>query len=225
MINMQFKSSLLYLSIGFLLSLGLSACDYHSEQHQRQDTQTQPKDEVHSKKDEASISENNAQGMPLTQAVGQAALPQDIQNENIHLPTGADLAYVGRYHVQIPCSDAFAGCTHGEKEAEYIINLSDSGKVYWTNTSFGRLSSDSSRHTESKIEQTCRHVHWYTNLAEKELVIRCDAADVSFYYDIDANHNLVFNLDKIWNADDGRSRKFFQEYPFPQKAYIFERID
>jgi hypothetical protein len=33
------------------------------------------------------------------------------------------------------------------------------------------------------------------------------------------------DLDKIWNGDQGRNRKFFKEYPFPKKAYVFEKAE
>ena len=95
--------------------------------------------------------------------------------------------------------------------------------MYWTNTSFGRISSDST-HNISKIEQTCKQVQWSVLRAFSEIVLRCDAADVSLYYQIDKNKNLVLNRERIWNTDNGANRKFFAEYPFPEQSYVFEKV-
>ena len=219
----QVKSCLQYLGVSFFLSCCLNACDsYHPEPKIK--TEKQQSTAHHIEQQIDSFSDEN-QGMPLAQVAGRAALPESIQNKNIPQPTAEELAYVGRYHVSIPCSDPFASCNPDEKETEYILNLSNNGMVYWTNTSIGRLSSYASQYTGSKIERACKYVYWYVNKNPKELVIRCDAADVSFYYNIEENGNLVFNLDRIWNAEHGRSRQFFKEYPFPKKAYVFEKIE
>lgn len=217
---MHIRSCLRYFWFSFVFAL--SACDSsHSDQHAKATESTQLPTQRHVESSSYSLTD---EGMPLAQAAGRVALPEDVNKKYIHQLTQDERLYVGRYHVKIPCSDPFAGCNSNEKETEYIINLSDNGMVYWTNTSFGRLSSDANQYAGSKIEQACKDVHWYAYHQQNELVIRCDAADVSFYYDVDEHHNLVFNLDKIWNADHGRSRKFFKEYPFPQKAYVFEKI-
>ena len=50
-------------------------------------------------------------------------------------------------------------------------------------------------------------------------------ADVNLYYKINEKQALVLDLDKIWNGDHGRNRQFFKEYPFPKKAYVFEKIE
>ena len=115
------------------------------------------------------------------------------------------------------------GCVKDEKEAEYILNLLEDGSVYWTNTSFGRLGSDPSRNM-TKIEQTCKQVQWHVEPVEKR---DCSAllmpVDVNLYYQINQDQNLVMDLDKIWNGDQGRNRKFFKEYPFPKKPMCLKR--
>ena len=213
---MQFRLFLSWFSVGALLSFGLSACDSHHPESAKQQAQTQPSHEI--------MESDPQQGMSLTQVAGQATLPRPVTHK--HTPTKlseTELAYVGRYHARIPCSDPFAGCVNNENEAEYIINLLDDGSVFWTNTSFGRLGTDSSQNI-AKIEQTCKQVHWHVHKDQNEIMIRCDAADVNLYYQINANQDLVMNLDKIWNGDHGQNRKFFNEYPFPKKAYVFEKV-
>jgi len=98
----------------------------------------------------------------LTEVAGQATVPH-VASKHISKPTQQDLHYVGRYHARIPCTDAFAGCVKGEKEAEYILNLLEGGSVYWTNTSFGRLSSDSSRN----MTKSNRHANKYNGMCNR----------------------------------------------------------
>lgn len=78
--------------------LGLSACDrQHPESTQQ--AQTQPSHEA----DEQSVV---AEGMSLTKVAGQASLPYSgTPVRNLTQPSEASLAYVGRYHARIPCTD------------------------------------------------------------------------------------------------------------------------
>lgn len=224
---MQFRLFLQHFSVGVLLSLGLSACDSHHPEPVKQQPQTQPSretSEVLADEQEEQLA-SDTQGVSLTQVAGQATLPHPATHKlELSQPSEADMIYVGRYHARIPCTDAFAGCVNNEKEAEYILNLLGDGSVYWTNTSFSRLGSDPSRNT-AKIEQTCKQVQWRAHKELNEIMIRCDAADVNLYYKINKNKDLVMNLDKIWNGDNGHNRKFFKEYPFPEQAYVFKEVE
>ncbi|MCJ0829179.1 hypothetical protein MN869_12070 [Acinetobacter sp. NIPH1876] len=224
---MQFRLFLQHVSVGLLLILGLSACDSHHPEPVKQQAQTQPSgetSEVFADEQEEQLA-SDAQGVSLTQVAGQATLPYSADRKhNLSKPSEADLVYAGRYHARIPCSDAFAGCVNNEKEAEYILNLMDDGSVFWTNTSFSRLGSDPSRNI-AKIEQTCKQVQWHVHKELNEIMIRCDAADVNLYYQVSPNQDLVMDLNKIWNGDNGRNRKFFKEYPFPEHAYVFKKVD
>lgn len=222
--NMQFRLFLQYLSVGALLSLGLSACDSHHPESMKQQPQTQQKHEELSDdmglEDEQTVS---SEGVSLTEIAGQATIPH-VVSKRMEKPSQQDLIYAGRYHARVPCSDPFAGCVNNEKEAEYILNLLDDGSVYWTNTSFGRLGSDRSN-SMTKIEQMCKQVQWHAHKELNEIMVRCEAADVNLYYKINEKQALVLDLDKIWNGDHGRNRQFFKEYPFPKKAYVFEKIE
>ena len=223
---MQFRLFLQYVSVGVLLSLGLSACDSHHPEPMKQQAQTQPsRNASEVLADEQEPVASDTQGVSLTQVAGQATLPYSADRKhNLSQPSEADLVYAGRYHARIPCSDAFAGCVNNEKEAEYILNLMEDGSVFWTNTSFSRLGSDPSRNI-AKIEQTCKQVQWHVHKELNEIMIRCDAADVNLYYQVNPNQDLVMDLDKIWNGDNGRNRKFFKEYPFPEHAYVFKKVE
>lgn len=219
---MQFRLFLQRFSVGFLLSLGLSACDSHHPEPAKQPTQTQPDREADAVRDQ-SVSDSH--GVALTEVAGQATLPHStVSKHNLNKPSEADLVYAGRYHARIPCTDAFAGCVNNEKEAEYILNLLSDGSVYWTNTSFGRLGAESTRNI-AKIEQTCKQVQWHVHQELNEIVVRCEAANVNLYYQINQNQDLVLNLDKIWNGDNGNNRTFFKEYPFPKQAYVFTKVE
>lgn len=223
---MQFRLFLQHVSVGVLLSLGLMACDSHHAEPLRQQPQTQSDREAsHVLADEQEQASSDTEAMSLNQVAGQATLPHPVvRKHDHHQPSGADLIYAGRYHARIPCTDPFAGCVNNEKEAEYILNLLNDGSVYWTNTSFGRLGSDPSR-SVAKIEQTCKQVHWHVHKELNEIMVRCDAADLNLYYQINSNRDLVLNLDKMWNEGNGNNRKFFKEYPFPQQAYVFKRVE
>lgn len=175
---MQFRLFLQPLSVGTLLVLGLTACDGHHTEPAISHSQTQPKPV------EAAVSTVLAddqavtsEGVGLTEVAGQATIPH-VASKHMEKPSPQDLIYAGRYHARIPCSDPFAGCVNNENEAEYIINLLDDGSVFWTNTSFGRLGTDSSQNI-AKIEQTCKQVHWHVHKDQNEIMIRCDAADVN----------------------------------------------
>lgn len=220
---MQFRLFLKPLSVGTLLVLGLTACDGHHPEPAISHSQTQPKPV------EAAVSTVladdqtvSSEGVSLTEIAGQAMIPH-VVSKRMEKPSQQDLIYAGRYHARIPCSDPFAGCVSNEKEAEYIINLLEDGSVYWINTSFGRLGSDPSRDM-TKIEQMCKQVQWHAHKELNEIMIRCENANVNLYYKINKEQNLVLDLDKIWNGDHGQNRKFFNEYPFPKKAYVFEKV-
>lgn len=223
---MQFRLFLQHVSVGVLLSLGLIACDGRHPEPVRQQPQTQSDREAsYVLTDEQEHASSDTEAMSLNQVAGQATLPHPVVRQQNHSqPSEADLIYVGRYHARIPCTDPFAGCVNNEKEAEYILNLLSDGSVYWTNTSFGRLGSDPTR-SVAKIEQTCKQVHWHVHKELNEIMVRCDAADLSLYYQINQNQDLVFNLEKMWNEGNGNNRKFFKEYPFPQQAYVFKRVE
>ncbi|ENW06962.1 hypothetical protein [Acinetobacter beijerinckii] len=220
---MQFRLFLQNVSVGVLFTLGLSACDSHHPESMKKQTQTQRSSEESSAaiifEDDQNVS---SEGISLTEVAGQATIPH-VASKSLDKPTDKDMQYAGRYHARIPCTDAFAGCVKNEKEAEYILNLLEDGSVYWTNTSFGRLGSDASTNI-AKIEQTCKQVQWRVQKAGKEILVRCEAADVNLYYKINSKQDLVLDLDQIWNGDHGRNRKFFQEYPFPEQAYVFEKV-
>ena len=217
--NRPFKWMSTLLSLGVISCLGLTACDNHNTTPDKQVPQAKP-----SLEENATPVAREDQGVSLTDVAGQPTMPAPAApRQNLAAPSKLDLEFAGRYHALIPCTDAFAGCINGEKEAEYILNLLPDGSVYWTNTSFGRISSDST-HNISKIEQTCKQVQWSVLRAFSEIVLRCDAADVSLYYQIDKNKNLVLNRERIWNTDNGANRKFFAEYPFPEQSYVFEKV-
>lgn len=220
---MQFRLFLQPLSVGTLLVLGLTACDGHHPEPAISHSQTQPKPV------EAAVSTVladdqtvSSEGVSLTEIAGQAMIPH-VVSKRMEKPSQQDLIYAGRYHARIPCSDPFAGCVNNENEAEYIINLLEDGSVYWINTSFGRLGSDPSRDM-TEIEQMCKQVQWHAHKELNEIMIRCENANVNLYYKINKEQNLVLDLDKIWNGDHGQNRKFFNEYPFPKKAYVFEKV-
>ncbi|RZF56985.1 hypothetical protein EXE30_01645 [Acinetobacter halotolerans] len=219
---MQFRWLLLqYVSIGCVLTLGLSACDRDHSESAKQ-IQKQSNYEASVVQDEQPSFADD--GVPLTKIAGQATLPYSgAGKRNLTQPSETGLTYVGRYHARIPCTDAFAGCVNQEKEAEYILNLLEDGSVYWINTSFGRLGIDSS-HNVAKIEQTCNQVQWYAHEELNEIMVRCDAANISLYFKVNQNQDLVLNLEKIWNDNNGENQKFFKEYPFPEKAYEFKKI-
>ncbi|MFC1393357.1 hypothetical protein NK318_01910 [Acinetobacter junii] len=221
---MQFRLFLQPLSVGTLLVLGLTACDGHHPEPAISHSQTQPKP-VEAAVSTVLVDDQavSSEGVALTQVAGQATIPH-VVSKRMEKPSQQDLIYAGRYHARIPCSDPFAGCVSNEKEAEYIINLLEDGSVYWINTSFGRLGSDPSRDM-TKIEQMCKQVQWHAHKELNEIMIRCENANVNLYYKINKEQNLVLDLDKIWNGDHGRNRQFFKEYPFPKKAYVFEKIE
>ena len=213
--------------LGFSLCLSalLSGCD-HSQLDLAVDAE-QINQAVHTAQipadvdsSESSGLESEERGKKLTDIAGQATIPvlenQSANPSNSSQISEQQLKYVGRYHVQINCSDDFVRCEKGN--AEYILNLLPDGMAHQTIIYSGRVYSDALNH--ANMIQSYRKDTWsYHN---NEIIVHLDDG-AAFYYSIDPQQNLVMNVDKILKANNKNNRFFKQQYPALGKTYILTK--
>ena len=219
----QFNSARL-LAFSLCLSALLSGCD-HSQLDLAVDAEQASKAvnsaELSADADSSEPSglESEEHGKKLTDIAGQATIPV-LDNQAAHSKTSKisqqQLKYVGRYHVQINCSDDFVRCEKGN--AEYILNLLPDGMAHQTIIYSGRVYSDALNH--ANMIQSYRKDTWsYHN---NEIIVHLDDG-AAFYYSIDPQQNLVMNVDKILKANNKNNRFFKQQYPALGKTYILTK--
>ncbi|WP_227611101.1 MULTISPECIES: hypothetical protein [unclassified Acinetobacter] len=201
-----------------LLSLGLSACDRQSSEH---DIMSNDRAGVSSVALDSSPKDE--QGSKLVDVAGQATLPaESIASEKKSALLSDDaLKYVGRYHAHIRCTDPFARCKGNTGEVDYILNLLEDGSAYRQRVSLGRLKIDDSQNTKSY-----RHDNWMMDQhgTQHEIVVSV-AAGGNLYFTVNDQNHLKMNLTKTMNDDRGENRQQLGEsFILPQQAYILTRI-
>lgn len=163
-----------------------------------------------SKQHQDDISE---QGQSLTDVASKAATPnfQKEKSEDHQIPDHSQ-KYVGRYHVEISCEDPIVHCDQGR--AEFILNLSPDGSAYRTIIHLGKI-------TYATPNQY-RQDRWLYDPESHQIVLE-RSNGVEFYYDIEKDHSLVMNLDKIANYTEINRAFFAEGNPIPQKPYKLQK--
>ena len=155
------------------------------------------------------------QGRKLTDIAGRATLPPPEKNSLKKLKLSAQAQQlVGRYRVVIHCDDPFAQCDQGN--AEFVLNLLPNGSAHRTFIHMGKVTYSSDNRYHKDIWVYDRHLNQ---------VILIRGSGVQFYYDINAEHNLVMNLEKIANFTPENRQFFIDGNPFPQHAYVLKKIN
>lgn len=155
-------------------------------------------------------------GKKLTELSGQASMPSEVAS-TLHTDSVNKKisSYVGRYHVQISCQDAFVQCSEGA--AEYILTLAEDGSAYRSIVYTGKLFSE--KMAEERNIRTYRRDTWSVNIENSELVVHLEEG-AEFYYQVDEKNNLVLDLERTLDLDNQTNQHFFAAgYPMPTQAY------
>lgn len=157
------------------------------------------------------------QGEKLTEAAGPSAMHISAVEQDIPV-SGDMMKFVGRYHTEISCEDAFAHCEKGT--AEYIINLLPDGTAHRTFVYKGKLGSDQKIHISKRNYQ--KNTWSYDERYNQIIVKRIEG--IQFFYNVDDNQ-LVINREKTLNDDHTNKRYFEQQKQYlPDQDYVLTRF-
>ena len=144
----------------------------------------------------------------LTEVAGQATVPTQVNSEytSHHIPEN-HLTYVGRYTIQISCEDKFVMCERGT--VDYILTLLPDGTAHRIFVNAGQISYDN--------EKKYRKDLWFYDEDAHQIVV-ARASGVNFYYNVDQDHNLIMDKNKIAIATEN-NREYFKTNPLPSQNY------
>ena len=142
----------------------------------------------------------------LTEVAGQATAPMQTVAIEHHIPEN-HLSYVGRYTTQISCEDKFVMCERGT--VDYILTLLPDGTAHRIFVNAGQISYDNKK-------QYGKDLWFYDEDAHQIVVAR--ASGVNFYYNVDQDHNLIMDKNKIAIATEN-NREYFKSNPLPSQNY------
>lgn len=202
------------------ICLGLVACDSQSSTDQEHAADSQ---NSLSKVEQDSPSQRVNTAKSLTEVAGQATLPaaSELKNTNQQtqpLPAKAE-SFVGRYHAQISCTDHFVNCEKGN--AEFIINLLPDGTAHRNIVYMGKMTYENN---EIKPNRSYQKNTWvYDELTHEIIINRIEG--IQFFYKVNADGNLVMDLDKILNSSESNRHYFKQNNAAPEKAYVLKKLN
>jgi len=220
---LTFHKVIFFRILGISICTVLSACDSSKSNDKQQgasDTQNSSSELALQPTPQRA---NASEGKKLTDLAGQATLPamvemkgQDQQSDVVS--TKAE-AFVGRYHVQMSCEDPFAKCEKGS--AEFIINLLPDGTAHRTFVYMGKMTYENN---DIKPNRGYQKNTWVYDEVNHEIVIN-RIEGIQFYYKVDAQNDLVMDIDKIVNGTEENRLYFSQHHTAPTKAYVLKKFD
>ncbi len=142
----------------------------------------------------------------LTEVAGQATAPMQTAATEHHVPEN-HLTYVGRYSIQVSCTDKFVMCEQGT--VDYILTLLPDGTAHRIFVNAGKISYD----TEKKY----RKDFWFYDEQNHQIVV-ARSTGVNFYYNVDHENNLIMDPNKIAIATEN-NREYFKTHPLPSQNY------
>lgn len=148
----------------------------------------------------------------LTDLAGKATMPkaQEIQVKTLLIDEAQP--FIGRYQVEIDCHDPFVDCQQGV--ANFIITLLPDGTARRSIVYMGKIMFASN--------QRYQQDQWFYDQADHQIILR-RSNGVEFFYDIDEQHNLIMNLDKIAHANKINKQFFSNENPLPELSYVLKK--
>lgn len=154
------------------------------------------------------------QGKKLTEVAGKATLPR----VDPHRPAANQIPehakkYIGRYQVEMNCSDPFVECDAGM--SEYILNLLADGSAHRIFIHLGKV-------TYANNNQY-RHDSWYFDEKANQIVLH-RGTGVEFYYDVSKDQKLTMNIDKIATANEINRAYFAAGNPLPAQRYSLKKM-
>ena len=142
----------------------------------------------------------------LTEVAGQATAPIQTAATEHHIPKN-HLTYVGRYTIQISCEDKFVMCESGK--VDYILTLLPDGTAHRIFVNAGQISYDNKKKYRKDL--------WFYDEDAHQIVV-ARASGVNFYYNVDQDHNLIMDKNKIAIATEN-NREYFKSNPLPSQNY------
>nr|WP_218951328.1 hypothetical protein [Acinetobacter sp. YH01026] len=142
----------------------------------------------------------------LTEVAGQAIAPIQTAVTEHHIPEN-HLTYVGRYTIQISCEDKFVMCESGK--VDYILTLLPDGTAHRIFVNAGQISYDNKKKYRKDL--------WFYDEDAHQIVV-ARASGVNFYYNVDQDHNLIMDKNKIAIATEN-NREYFKSNPLPSQNY------
>nr|WP_218945038.1 MULTISPECIES: hypothetical protein [Acinetobacter] len=142
----------------------------------------------------------------LTEVAGQAIAPIQTAATEHHIPEN-HLTYVGRYTIQISCEDKFVMCESGK--VDYILTLLPDGTAHRIFVNAGQISYDNKKKYRKDL--------WFYDEDAHQIVV-ARASGVNFYYNVDQDHNLIMDKNKIAIATEN-NREYFKSNPLPSQNY------
>ncbi|AVH50204.1 hypothetical protein [Acinetobacter sp. YT-02] len=142
----------------------------------------------------------------LTEVAGQATAPMQTAATEHHIPEN-HLTYVGRYTIQISCEDKFVMCESGK--VDYILTLLPDGTAHRIFVNAGQISYDNKKKYRKDL--------WFYDEDAHQIVV-ARASGVNFYYNVDQDHNLIMDKNKIAIATEN-NREYFKSNPLPSQNY------
>ena len=142
----------------------------------------------------------------LTEVAGQATAPIQTAATEHHIPEN-HLTYVGRYTIQISCEDKFVMCERGK--VDYILTLLPDGTAHRIFVNAGQISYDNKKKYRKDL--------WFYDEDAHQIVV-ARASGVNFYYNVDQDHNLIMDKNKIAIATEN-NREYFKSNPLPSQNY------
>ncbi len=215
-----FNATILFRIFALSVCTGLSACDYSKNSNQQDSAHTENMSVKHVAAD--SVQHEAIQsGKKLTEVAGQATLPTAAEVNDLDQPeiSREAQAFVGRYHTQISCIDPFAMCDQGS--SEFIINLLPDGTAHRTFVYMGKMTYEKN---EIKSNRSYQKNTWIYDEKNHEIIIN-RIEGIKFFYHVDAEKNLVMDVDQILNATEENKQYFKQNNIAPTKAYVLKRFD
>lgn len=152
-------------------------------------------------------------GHKLTDLAGKAVIPETIQERDTSSVLNKNATpYIGRYWVEISCSDPYVGCENGT--ANFILNLLADGTAHRSIVHLGKMTFNSSQHYEKD--------RWSYDEMNHQIIVHRQNG-IKFYYSIQPDRSLKMDLNKIAHADPLNQAFFVQGNPLPQQEYILKK--
>lgn len=152
-------------------------------------------------------------GHKLTDLAGKAAMPVNLEETKVSSVLNKNaVPYIGRYRVEINCSDPYIGCEQGT--ANFILNLLADGTAHRSIVHMGKITFNSSHQYQQD--------HWLYDAINHQIIVQRESG-VKFYYWIQPDQNLKMDLNKIAHADPLNQAFFEEGNPLPQQSYVLEK--
>lgn len=154
------------------------------------------------------------QGQRLSDAASKSRSNQASSKGNEEVPTISESLrpFVGRYHTEISCNDPIVNCTQGD--AEFILNLLEDGTAHRTIVHLGKISTTTNDYFDD---------HWTYDESEQQIIIH-RSNGLFFFYNLDAEDNLIFNIPKTIDFNELNRAYFAEGNPIPLHNYTLQKV-